>query len=71
ANYLAGLIGGYAEKLGEFNLFMAITVATAVAGAVLLGLAPVLKRMMHGADETKPTATEPPAATSEPKTQVA
>ena len=54
ANYLAGLIGGYAEQLGEFNLFMAITVATAAAGAVLLGLAPVLKRMMHGADATTP-----------------
>lgn len=58
ANYLAGLIGGYAEKLGEFSLFLAITVATAVAGAVLLALAPMLKRMMHGADETKPVAAE-------------
>jgi POT family proton-dependent oligopeptide transporter len=56
ANYLAGLIGGYAEKLGEFSLFLSITIATAVAGAVLLALAPMLKRMMHGADETKPTA---------------
>jgi POT family proton-dependent oligopeptide transporter len=71
ANYLAGLIGGYAEKLGEFNLFMAITIATAVAGVVLLGLAPLLKRMMHGADETKPASAEPPAPAAEPKTQVA
>ncbi|AKJ05548.1 POT family proton-dependent oligopeptide transporter [Archangium gephyra] len=71
ANYLAGLIGGFAEKLGEFDLFLAITVATAVAGVVLLAISPFLKRMMHGADETKPMASEHPAPTSEPKTQVA
>jgi proton-dependent oligopeptide transporter, POT family len=71
ANYLAGLIGGYAEKLGEFDLFLAITVATAVAGVVLLAISPFLKRMMHGADETKPMAAEQPASESEPKTQVA
>jgi POT family proton-dependent oligopeptide transporter len=71
ANYLAGLIGGFAEKLGEFDLFLAITVATAVAGVVLLAISPFLKRMMHGADETKPMAAEHPAPTSEPKTQVA
>ena len=68
ANYLAGLIGGYAEKLGEFNLFMAITIATAVAGVVLLALAPMLKRMMHGADETTPVQ---PAEEAEPKPQLA
>jgi POT family proton-dependent oligopeptide transporter len=59
ANYLAGIIGGYAEKLGEFELFMAITIATAAAGAVLLAIAPMLKRMMHGADEAKPAAAQP------------
>jgi POT family proton-dependent oligopeptide transporter len=64
ANYLAGLIGGYAEKLGEFDLFMAITVATAAAGAVLLALAPMLKRMMHGADESTPVAQPTSSETS-------
>ncbi|MFY0530184.1 peptide MFS transporter [Archangium gephyra] len=68
ANYLAGLIGGFAEKLGEFDLFLAITIATAVAGVVLLALAPMLKRMMHGADETTPVQ---PAEESEPKAQLA
>ncbi|WNG59424.1 peptide MFS transporter [Archangium gephyra] len=67
ANYLAGLIGGYAEKLGEFDLFLAITVATAVAGVVLLAISPFLKRMMHGADEMKPMAEEPPASEPQPK----
>jgi POT family proton-dependent oligopeptide transporter len=72
ANYLAGLIGGYAEKLGEFDLFLAITIATAVAGVVLLFLAPALKRMMHGADESKPVEAAAPAlAESRPGTQVA
>ncbi len=54
ANKLSGVIGGYAEKLGEFDVFLSITIATAVAGAVLLAIAPMLKRMMHGADETQP-----------------
>ena len=67
ANYLAGLIGGYAEKLGEFDLFLAITVATAVAGVVLLAISPFLKRMMHGADEMKPMAEEQPASEPQPK----
>ncbi|OJH39579.1 peptide MFS transporter [Cystobacter ferrugineus] len=58
ANYLAGLIGGYAEKLGEFDLFLAITAFTAVAGVVLLAVSSVLKRMMHGADEIRPTVSE-------------
>jgi POT family proton-dependent oligopeptide transporter len=57
ANFLAGFIGGYAEKLGEFELFLAITAFTAVAGVVLLAVSSVLKRMMHGADEIRPTAS--------------
>jgi POT family proton-dependent oligopeptide transporter len=72
ANYLAGKIGTYAEKLGEFQLFLAITVASAAAGVVLLALAPMLKRMMHGADEARPAAPASSADGSEqPKTQVA
>lgn len=71
ANYLAGLIGGYAEKMGEFDLFLAITLATAVAGAVLLAVAPVLKRMMHGADEVKPVDPAAPAGGSVSNIQAA
>jgi POT family proton-dependent oligopeptide transporter len=58
ANYLAGVIGGYAEKLGEFQLFLAIAFATFAAGMVLLAVAPILKRMMHGADEAQPAPAE-------------
>jgi POT family proton-dependent oligopeptide transporter len=56
ANYLAGKIGTYAEKLGEFQLFLSIAIASAAAGVVLLAIAPMLKRMMHGADEARPAA---------------
>jgi len=50
ANKAAGMIGGYADKLGELHLFGVIVAFTAVAGVVLLILARPLRRMMHGAD---------------------
>ena len=50
ANKLAGVIGGYAEQFGEFDVFLGITIATGAAGVVLAALSPVLVRMMHGAD---------------------
>jgi len=59
ANLVAGQVGKYAEKLGEFELFLAITVATAGAGVVLLVVAPFLKRMMHGAEDARPAEAEP------------
>jgi POT family proton-dependent oligopeptide transporter len=56
ANKLAGVFGGYSEQLGEFNVFMYITIGTGAAGLLLLVIAPILKRMMHGTDEVKPAA---------------
>ncbi|MBZ4417008.1 peptide MFS transporter [Myxococcus sp. RHSTA-1-4] len=56
ANKLSGVIGGYSEKLGEFDVFLYITIGTGIAGVILLGVAPILKRMMHGTDEVKPAA---------------
>jgi POT family proton-dependent oligopeptide transporter len=53
ANKLAGFIGGFADKLGEFKLFAVIVVFTAVAGALLVAIAGPLRRMMHGADAIK------------------
>ena len=53
ANKLAGTIGSYADKLGEFNLFAVIVAFTAVSGLVLLVVAGPLRRMMHGADAVK------------------
>lgn len=56
ANKLSGVIGGYSEKLGEFDVFLYITIGTGISGAILLVVAPILKRMMHGTDEVKPSA---------------
>ena len=47
ANYLAGLIGGASEKLGELQLFSAIVAATTLAGLVLWGLAKGITAKMH------------------------
>jgi len=47
ANYLAGLIGGASEKLGEFQLFGAIVAATTLAGLVLWALAKGITAKMH------------------------
>lgn len=47
ANYLAGLIGSYSERLGEFTLFATIVVVTAGAGAVLIALSPIISKRMH------------------------
>jgi POT family proton-dependent oligopeptide transporter len=51
ANYLAGYIGGFAEQLGEYQLFAGVAAATTVSALILLALSPMLKKMMHGADE--------------------
>lgn len=56
ANYLAGLIGGYSERLGEFTLFATIVGVTAAAGAVLIALSPVITKKMHNPPVVVPTA---------------
>jgi len=56
ANKLSGVIGGYSSKLGEFDVFLYIVVGTGVSGLILLGVAPILKRMMHGTDVVNPVA---------------
>ncbi len=47
ANYLAGLIGSYSERLGEFSLFMTIVGFTAAAGATLVAISPIVAKRMH------------------------
>ncbi|MFY1827003.1 peptide MFS transporter [Myxococcus fulvus] len=56
ANKLSGVIGGYSEKLGEFDVFLYISIGTGIAGLILLVVSPVLKKMMHGTDEVKPAS---------------
>jgi|GEM_PF-4564295 len=49
ANKLAGIIGGFAETLGEAQLFGAIAATAFTASAVLIfGLVKPLRRWMHG-----------------------
>ncbi|MBX7115010.1 MAG: peptide MFS transporter [Myxococcaceae bacterium] len=50
ANYLAGYIGGFAEELGEYQIFGGLVVVLTASAVLLLALSPVLKKMMHGAD---------------------
>ncbi|RYZ38901.1 MAG: MFS transporter, partial [Myxococcaceae bacterium] len=61
ANKLSGVLGGYSEKMGEFSVFLTIVVGAGLSGVILLFLAPVLKRMMHGTDEVTPA----PASTEQ------
>ncbi len=64
ANKLSGVIGGTAEKMGEYQVFFLLVAATVVAGVVLLALSIPLKYMTHGgeAEEVKP----PQALDAEP-----
>ena len=58
ANYLAGLIGGASEKLGEVQLFSAIVAATTLAGLVLFALGKAISAKMH----EEPSGTHEQAA---------
>lgn len=51
ANKLAGVIGGYAEKLGEVALFGGLVLAGVAAGLAISLLSPVLVKNMRGAGE--------------------
>jgi POT family proton-dependent oligopeptide transporter len=66
ANKISGVVGQYSEKLGEYQLFLYIVIATALAGVVLLALAMPLKKMMHGAEDVAPAPEPSPASGSQP-----
>jgi POT family proton-dependent oligopeptide transporter len=53
-NKLAGVIGSMAEVYGEFRVFLGIAIGSAAAGVILLVIAPVLRRMTHGAESPVP-----------------
>ena len=53
-NKLAGSIGALAEGQGDATVFLGIAVGSAVAGGILFGLAPLLHRMTHGAEDVSP-----------------
>lgn len=50
ANYAAGIIGSFAESLGEFSIFASLAGTLFFFAIVLWFLAPMLVRWMHGAE---------------------
>ena len=59
-NKLAGSIGALAEGHGDAAVFRGIAVGSAVAGVVLFALAPLLRRMTHGAEDVSPAPSASP-----------
>ncbi len=53
ANWLAGIIGSYAESLGELAIFGGLAVTLFVFAVVLWTLSGTLVRWMHGAEDVK------------------
>ena len=56
ANYLSGIIGSFSETLGEYQLFGGLAVVCIGAGVLLLVLSPLVKKLMHGAEDSQPQA---------------
>jgi POT family proton-dependent oligopeptide transporter len=54
ANWLAGIIGSYAESLGELSIFGGLAITLFVFAVVLWLLSGTLVRWMHGAEDRKP-----------------
>jgi POT family proton-dependent oligopeptide transporter len=53
ANWLAGIIGSYAESLGELAIFGGLAATLFVFAVVLWLLSGTLVRWMHGAEDRK------------------
>jgi POT family proton-dependent oligopeptide transporter len=53
ANWLAGIIGSYAESLGELAIFGGLAATLFVFAVVLWLLSGLLVRWMHGAEDLK------------------
>ncbi len=56
ANKLSGVVGGYSEQMGEFNVFLSLVAVGVVGGGLLWALSGRVKALMHGTDEVKPAA---------------
>ncbi len=50
-NKVAGLIGEVSQDLGEFEIFMGITIVWSLIGFLVIALLKPLKRLTHGAEE--------------------
>jgi len=53
-NKLSGVLGKLAKPYGELTVFTGFFIGGSVLALVILALSPLLKRMMHGADQIKP-----------------
>ena len=53
ANWLAGIIGSYAETLGELAIFGGLAITLFVFAVVLWAISGMLVRWMHGAEDVK------------------
>jgi POT family proton-dependent oligopeptide transporter len=62
ANKLSGVVGGYSEQMGEFNVFLSLVAVGVLGGGLLWALNGKVKALMHGTDEVKPAA---PVSTSQ------
>ena len=50
-NKAAGLIGEISQELGEFEIFLGITIIWSLIGLVVIALLKPLKRLTHGAED--------------------
>ncbi len=57
-NKLAGLLGEWSQTLGEFEIFTGIAVFCTLVGIIVLAMLKPLKRLTHGAEDSKPYAVE-------------
>ncbi|HHC78255.1 MAG TPA: MFS transporter [Flavobacteriia bacterium] len=57
-NKVAGIIGESAEKAGEINVFLGITITCVIFGILVLLLLKPLKRLTHGAEDNEHKMTD-------------
>ena len=55
---LAGIVGEKSSSLGEYTIFIGITVFTVVFGVLVIALLKPLKRLTHGAEDIEDTHNE-------------
>jgi len=58
-NRLSGVLGKLAKPYGELSVFTGFFIGATALGLVLFTLSPLLKRMMHGADQLEPAEDSP------------
>ena len=55
---VAGILGEQTENLGEYTIFIGITVFTVIFGLLVIALLKPLKRLTHGAEDNEGTINE-------------